>query len=82
MTCVSVSAATLEDTETDTDATSGSTSFSMTFNSGVVAGTTYECSVKMEQAGYTSAKSAPVIVITPDSAGIPFSGLIQKTTNW
>ena len=69
MTCVSVSAATLEDTLDDTDTTAGSSSFSMSFTTGVEAGTTYECSIKMERDGYTSAKSAPAIVVTPDAAG-------------
>ena len=71
VTCVSVSAATLQDTEADTDAAAGSTSFSKTFTStdGVVAGTTYECSVKLTKDGYTSAKSPPVIIVTPDAAG-------------
>lgn len=63
---MAATAATLYDTKTDGDATSGATSFSVTFNSGVIPGTTYECSTKMVHDGYTSAKSIPSIVITPD----------------
>ena len=66
VTCVASTASTLYDTLTDGDATSGSTSFKVTFNSGVIPGTTYECSTKMVESGFTSAKSIPSIVITPD----------------
>ena len=66
-----MSASTLTGTVSDTDASAGSPSFSKTFTStdGVVAGTTYECSVKLTKDGYTSAKSPPIIIITPDAAG-------------
>ena len=37
-------------------------------DAGVVPGTVYECSVKMEKDGYTSAKSFPSVVITPDAS--------------
>ncbi|XP_060555809.1 uncharacterized protein LOC132716530 [Ruditapes philippinarum] len=67
VTCVSNTASTLYDTESDGDATAGSGSFSLTFNTGVVPGTTYECSIKMDQSSYTSAKSMPAVVITPDA---------------
>ncbi|XP_053385192.1 uncharacterized protein LOC123535922 isoform X1 [Mercenaria mercenaria] len=67
VTCVSDTASTLYNTETDGDATAGSSSFSMTFNTGVVPGTTYECSIKMVHSSFASAKSSPSVVITPDA---------------
>lgn len=66
MTCVSDTAASLYDTENDGDASSGASSFKITFDTGVIPGTTYECSIKMVHDSYTSAKSIPSIVITPD----------------
>lgn len=77
MTCVSDTASTLYNTVTDGDATAGSGSFTMTFNTGVVPGTTYECSIKMVYSSYTSAKSSPSVVITPDDVGKGFS-IIQS----
>ena len=65
-----MSAATLTDTESDANSLAGATSFTVAFNTGVVAGTTYECSVTLTTGGYTSAKSPPAIVITPDTAGM------------
>ncbi|XP_052265940.1 uncharacterized protein LOC127868328 [Dreissena polymorpha] len=67
LTCVSSTAATVSDTKKDSDASSGSTSFSLTLSTGVVAGTIYECSIKLAYSGYTSAKSIPVTLVTPDS---------------
>ena len=66
---MSTTAGTLEETEIVTNASYGPASLSVTFTSAV-AGTTYECSVKMKNSldDYTSAKSAPSIVTTP-SAG-------------
>ena len=68
--CDSTTAATLTETIVDDAAESGTTKFSVTFDqtAGVVPGTIYECSVKMEKDGYTSAKSFPSVVITPDAS--------------
>ena len=70
VTCVSTTASTLQDSKQDTSAQSGSSSFSLTLSSGVVDGTTYECSVKMTKSGYTSAKSPPAFVTTPAATGM------------
>ena len=68
--CDSISAATLTQTLENYLAEEGPTNFTVTFDqsAGVIPGTTYECSVKMEIDGFTSAKSFPSIIITPDSA--------------
>jgi len=68
LTCVSDTAATLYDTLTDEDATAGPTEFKITFDAGVETGTTYDCSMKLDNKGYTSGKSAPSFVITPDES--------------
>ena len=70
MTCDSTTAATLSSTVDDNKAQEGPTNFSVTFDTtaGVVPGTIYECSIKMEKKGFISAKSFPSIIITPDSA--------------
>ena len=70
MTCDSTTAATLSSSVDDNKAQEGPTNFTVTFDTtaGVVPGTIYECSIKMEKKGFISAKSFPSIIITPDSA--------------
>ena len=73
VTCVSTSAASLEDTITVYDyiynASAGPSSLTLTFDTNIVALTTYECSVKLKQENYTSAKSLPSVVTTPALTG-------------
>ena len=68
---MSTSATTLEGTETvfNYNISAGPASLSVTFTSDVVAETTYECSVKLKQNNYTSAKSVPSTVTTPALTG-------------
>lgn len=66
--CDSTTAATLTDTVVDDQAGAGSAEFTVDFTDGVIPGTTYECSVEMEKDGYTSARSFPSVVITPDAS--------------
>ena len=73
VTCVSTSAATLEDTITVYDyiynASAGPSSLTLTFDTNIVALTTYECSVKLKQENFTSAKSLPSVLTTPALTG-------------
>ncbi|XP_052242642.1 uncharacterized protein LOC127852727 [Dreissena polymorpha] len=60
----------------DNNATVGSTNFSVTFKAsdGVVSGTPYECAVRINISGVLSAKSDPVVFVTPDSVTPDIAG--------
>lgn len=68
--CTSNTSPTLTQTTTDPNAAVGSTSFSVTFTTGVLPGTEYECAVKLTVNGIISAKSNAAVFTTPDNNSI------------